>query len=326
MKFPKVIAAAAAVLALAAPAAAQLGPIKWTNVSRQAHGGKGRVAVGSYAINYVVAQRASARAGIGAQSKMEQVLVGVDEATMRRLTDEAHADLKRQLSAAGFVLVPDAETRGILQAGAVTYLPGNFADKKAGGMAFGKKKVSKGYLTVEAEGAPLTTMFGEVKSGAFAAFAALNNGVGKLYRPAEAADAMLIFPQMTVDFADTEARTGATLAGGRRASIDSEVRFIVRAESKVDTVMPMNQGRAGVALPFFLARDVESDKPFTLGPTERSTMSSATSVGGGMTSYQDSASDPGGVRVDLPKWTALMREAYQAYNAGIVEALRSVKR
>lgn len=316
----------AALTCLATPAAAQLGPMKWMNVSKQAHSGKGRIAVASYAINYVVSQRASARASMGAQSKMEQTLVGVDEATMRRLTDEAYADLKQQLTAAGYAVVPDAETKGILDAGGVAYLPGNFADKKAGGMTFGKKKVSKGYLTVGATAAPLTTMFGEVKAGPFAALAALNSGVGKLYRPAESADAMLIFPTLTVDFADTEARVGTTLAGGRRASIDSEVRFIIRAESKVDTVMPMNKGYAGVALPFFLASDVESDKPFAFGPGERSTASSATNVGGGVTSYQDSVSGPGAVQVDLPKWTALMQEAYRSYNAGIVEALRITKR
>lgn len=318
--------ALAALTCLATPAAAQLGPMKWIGVSKQAHSGKGRIAIGSYAINYVVSQRASARASMSASSKMEQTLVGVDEATMRRLTDEAYADLKQQLTSAGYSLVPDAETRGILDAGAVTYIPGNFADKKAGGMTFGKKKVSKGYLSVGASSAPLTTMFGEQKSGPFAGFAMFSSGIGKLYMPAEAADAMVIFPTMTVDFADTEARTGMTLAGGRRASIDSEVRFIVRSESKVDTVMPMNKGRAGVAIPFWLSKDVESDKPFAFGPGERSTASSATNVGGGVTSYQDSVSGPGAVRVDLPKWTALMQEAYRAYNTGIVEALRITKR
>lgn len=318
--------AVAALALMAAPASAQMGPIKWMNVSKQTLVGKARIGIGSYAINYVVSQRAAARASIGAQSKLEQTLVGVDEATMRRLADEAYEDLKAQMAAAGYTLVPDAETKGILQAGAVTYLPGNFADKKAGGMAFGKKKVSKGYVTVGAGAAPLTSMFGEPKAGAFAAFAALNSGVGKLYKPAEAADALLIFPTMTVDFADTEARTGTTLAGGRRASIDSEVRFIIRAESKVDTVLPMNKGYAGTAIPFWMAKDVESDKPFTFGPTDRSAMSSSTNVGGGVTSYQDSSSGPGGVRVDLPQWTALMQEAYRAYNAGIVEALRITKR
>lgn len=318
---------AAVALGLAAPAAAQMGPMKWTNVSKQVHSGKGRIAVGSYAINYIVSQKASANASLTAQSRMQQSLVGVDEATMRRLADEGYADLMQQLTAAGYNVVPEAETRGILQAGMVTFQPGNFADKKAGGgIPFGKTKLSKGYVSYGAKEAPLTTMFGEQKSGPFAAFAALSSGAGKLYKPAEAADAMLIFPTMTVDFADTEARTGTTLAGGRRASIDSEVRFIVRAESKVDTILPMNKGYAGTAIPFALAKDVESDKPFVLGATDRSAMSSATNVGGGVTSYQDSRSGPGGVQVDLSAWTALMQEAYRAYNAGIVEALRITKR
>jgi hypothetical protein len=147
-------------------------------------------------------------------------------------------------------------------------------------------------------------------------------GTGKLNKPAAEADALLIFPQMTVDFADVEARTGVSLAGGRRSSIDSVVKFIVRGmESKVSTVLPSADGRFGTPGGFWPAKDYMSDAPFSFGATERSAMATDM-VGSAMTYGNDSR---GGVRVDLPKYVALVQEGYRAYNAAIVAAIVSTR-
>ncbi len=323
-----VLAGLVSLACLAAPAVAQLAPMKMTSVYKQALKGRGRVAVPSYGISFVTAQRASANAGLDSQTRLRSALVGVDTATMRRLANEGYADLTAQLAAAGISVVPAEEARAILAAAGTTLRPGNTDDKQAGGgLPFGKTKISKGYVVVGADAAPLTTLFGAAGGGGpFAAFGAVG-GTMKLNKPAGAADALLIFPQMVVDFADVDAKTGRTLAGGKRASIDSEVKFVVRGmESKVTTQNPSADGRFGTPGGFWPAQDYESDAPFSFGATERSAMSSATNVGGGMTSYQDSRSGgDGGVRVDLPKWTALVQEAYRAYNAAIVAALVSTR-
>lgn len=263
-----------AALALAAPASAQLASMKMAGAYKQAIKGKGRVAIPSYGISFIVAQKANANASLTAQSSMEAALIGLDEATMRQLANEAHADLKAQLAAAGIAVASDQEARGVLTAASVELRPGNIDDKKiGGGITFGKTKIRKGYVTVGADTAPLTTLF--QSGGVQNAFARLGSlgGSMKLYAPAEAIDSLLIFPVLTVDFADTEARTGVSLAGNRRASIDSEVRFIVRTESRVDTVLPANKGRAGTPGSWMLAKDVESNAPFTLGATSASAVS-----------------------------------------------------
>lgn len=313
---------ACAALALAAPASAQLAPMKMTNVFKQALKGKGRVAIPSYGISFIIAQKANANASLTAQSSMEAGLVGVDETTMRRLASEGHADLKAQLQAAGIQVASDAEAQGVLTAAATPLRPGNIDDKKiGGGITFGKTKIRKGYVAFGADAAPLTTLFESSASASpFARLGAIG-GTSKLYKPADAIDALLVFPLLTVDFADTEARTGVSLAGNRRASIDSEVKFIARAESRVDTVLPASQGRFGTPGGFMLAKDYESSAPFTFGAT------SASAVSTDARQMMDQGYDrqKGGVRVDLPKYIALVQEAYRAYNAAIVEALRVTK-
>lgn len=314
------ILAFVAALALATPASAQLGPMKMSGVYKQTIKGKGRVAIPSYGISFIVAQKANANASLSAQSSMQSALVGLDEPTMRQLANEAYADLKAQLQAAGISVASEQEARGVLTAAAAELRPGNIDDKKiGGGITFGKTKIRKGYVTVGAEAAPLTKLF--QSGGSQSPFAQLGSigGTMKLYAPAEAIDSILIFPVMTVDYADTEARVGVSLAGNRRASIDSEVRFIVRAESRVDTALPMNKGRGGAPGNWLLAKDVESNAPFTLGATSASAVS--TDAAQAMDRGYDR--QKGGVQVDLPRYIALVQEAYRAYNATIVATLKA---
>jgi hypothetical protein len=312
----------AAIVALAVPAQAQLAPMKMTGVYKQTLKGKARVAIPSYGISFITSQKANANASLTAQSSLEASLQGVDEPTMRQLADEALADLKAQLTTAGIAVASDDDARSVLVAAAAPLRPDNRDDKKiGGGITFGKTKIRKGYVTVGASAAPLTTLF---QSGgtpnAFSMLSTLGN-TGKLYAPAEKIDALLIFPVMTVDFADTEARTGVSLSGSRRASIDSEVRFIVRQESRVDTALPMLKGRSGAPGSFTLARNYESEEPFTLGAAS----ASATSTDARQMMDQGYDRKSGGVRVDLPKYVALVQQAYRAYNAAIVEALKSTR-
>lgn len=309
-----------AALGLATPAAAQLAPMKMTNVHKQTTKGKDRVAIPSYGISFVVAQKANANASISAQSSIEAALAGVDEATMRRLANEAHADLKAQLAEAGIAVATDDEARGVISAAAAELRPGNIDDKKiGGGITFGKTKIRKGYVTVGADAAPLTAVFQTGAANNPFAMMGRIGGLSKLYGPAEAIQSLLIFPVMTIDFADTEAKVGFSLAGQRRASVDSEVRFIVRAESRVDTALPMAKGRSGAPGGWTLAKDHMSDAPFTLGAKG----ASATSTDAKLLMDRGYDRQAGGVQVDLPKYVALVQEGYRAYNAAIVEALKA---
>lgn len=66
-----------------------------------------KIALLSYSINFVTGQRASANATVGVKARAGTSLIGVDEATMRQLVNEAHADLKAQMAAAGREIVVD---------------------------------------------------------------------------------------------------------------------------------------------------------------------------------------------------------------------------
>ena len=313
MKIPAVLMA----LALPCAAFAQTTPfpIKMTGQHGSQVKGKTRVAVASYGINYIVAQKGTAVAGVGLNSRVVTGLSGVDEATMRRLANEAHADLKAQLAAAGLTLVGDADTRGILQQAGTAMLPGNTESNRDGGITIGKG-VKKASVAYGADGAPLTDIFpANGKVGGFGMLAAIGK-INKLAAPGKAADTILLFPLLTLDYADTEAKISRTLTGAKRGTVTSNVAFGIRMESPVNIV---NSGYTyGMFRP---AKDVFVETPFSKGATEMTAMANDSAYAMNVVKEEKE----GNVVVDLPAWTALVRDAYHAYNATIVATLRDLK-
>ena len=275
-----------------------------------------RIAVLSYAINFVTGQRASANASVGTKARAGATLVGIDEAVMRRLADAAHADLKAQLAAAGIPVVDDATVADVSRTAGVTLLPGNRDENRDGGMVIGSG-VKKAYVSLGADAAPLSDLYqGGGKVGGFGTLAQLGKG-NKLSKPALALGAAFVSPSLTIDFADADARTSRTLAGARRASVDIDTQFVVRMPSPVNIQVGQAVGVAGPTA-MTLSRDVVIDAPFSAS-AGASSMSTAGDYG------EWNPKDGANIVVDLPRWTALVQSAYRAYNAAIVANLVAVR-
>lgn len=314
------LAAAVAIL-IAAPAAAQTFPVKMAGQHSAHFKGRGRIAVPSYSINYVIAQRASASASVGAKARSTTILAGIDEATMRGLADEAFADLKRQMQAAGLQLASDEEAAGVLRAAGAEMMPGNMDSGRDGGIVIGKG-IKKQYVAFGASAAPLTTLYQTGgKVGGFAALGKIG-AVGKLNRPGEAIDSVLLFPSLTVDFAESEVKIGRTLTGDKRASATNEVRFSIRAESPVNLQNPAGKG-LGTPGMFRPAKDYSTDAQFALVEG---------AAGASSREHWNSLFDDGMVQnssrvvADPAKWSGLVRAAYRDYNAAIVAAILQVRK
>lgn len=280
----------------------------------------GRVAVLSYSINFITAQRATASSDVMVKSKVSTTLGGVDEATMRRLVNEAHADLVAQLKAAGISVTTDVEIRQLIADSKAPLLPGN-VDRGGGtgGITIGTS-VKKEFVAFGADHAPLTSIYQTGgKVGGLAAFGKIGGGT-KLNKPASALNATVISPSLTIDFADSEAKTGRSITGMKRSSATTEAQFAIRATSPVNMEIPHPLGIGWPGM-MTMMKDVTSATPFAL----TAGVSSATSTAG---TYSDPGMAAGGnvVTVNLPIWTGLVQSAYRSYNAAIVEQIVKAKK
>ena len=275
-----------------------------------------KIALLSYSINFVTGQRASANATVGVKARAGTSLIGVDEATMRQLVNDAHADLKAQLAAAGIPLVDDATIAQTVEAAGITLMAGNRDENRDGGMVIGSG-VKKAYVSLGADAAPLTDLYQSAgKVGGFGMLAKFGKG-NALSKPALKLGAAFISPSLTIDFADADARTGRSLAGSRRASVDIDAQFSIRAPSPTNIQVGQAVGIAGPST-MTLSKDVVVEAPFT-----NSAGASAMTTSGAQlewTTRQD-----GDIVVDLPRWTELVQAAYRAYNAAIVANLLAIR-
>lgn len=310
--------AAAAICLMPVASQAEDFAIKLNGVAK-AHFKPSRIAVLSYSINFITAQRATASADVMVKSKVSTMLGGVDEATMRRLVNDAHADLIAQLTAAGVAVTSDAEVKKLAIDSGSKLLAGN-VDRGGGtgGITIGAS-VKKAFVAVGADKAPLTDLYvtgGKV--GGLAAFGKIGSG-NKLNKPATALDATVISPALTIDFADSEAKTGRSITGKKRSSASTEAQFAIRAASTVNIEVPNPKGM-GFPGSMIMYKDVISQAPFARADG----VTSATSTAG---TYSDPGMAQGGnvVMVDLPKWTALVQSAYRSYNAAIVREIVAAK-
>jgi hypothetical protein len=313
--------AVAFAMAWAVPLGAQEFPVKMTGQHNAHFKGRSRIAVPSYAINYIIAQKASASGGVSVKARSTTILAGIDEATMRRMADEAFADLKAQMKAAGLPLASDAEAASVLSTSGTVLVPGNVQRGGDGGIVIGKG-IKKQFVSFGATAAPLTELFqagGKVGGlGALGKIGATN----KLNRPGEAIDASLIFPSLTIDFAESEVAVSRTLAGGKRASASNEVQFSIRAESPVNIQNPakMGYGTPGMMRP---AKDYPSKTPFA---TVEGSSGSSSQTNWGSLFDDGMVKNSSLVTADPVQWAELVRAAYRSYNAAIVAAIVQVRK
>lgn len=286
-------------------------------------------AIPTYHVNFVTSQQATSVASISARTRLAVVMVGPDQALMRRLTNEAYADLRSQMTAANLALVSIEETRAMTRASGMAELPGNVEIAGIGpGITIGSS-LRKGWATFGPDAAPalspLLNMRGAGQTG-FAAMGAIAamNALGPFARQPQMADKVAFAPSLVLDFARLEARRPGLFGGA--ASAGGNIAFGVLAASKVTAHKPAPRG-PGTPGGFAPREDVFSPTPFA------EVIEGGAAVRGGPSfsdtvdeNYQAVARARGdAVMINVPVWEGLVRDAYRSYNAAIVEAIRSMQ-
>lgn len=284
-----------------------------------------RFAIPTYHVNFITSQQATSVVSIGARTRLAMVLQGVDQATMRRLTNEAYEDLRRQMAEAGLTLVSPEETRAMSQAAGLRELPGNLEVAGIGpGITVGSS-IRKGWVTMGPDAAPalagLATMS---SSGNSMANIGAISALGGLNRTPDSADLVFLAPALTVDFVRMEAARGGMFGGA--ASTSGRVGFgVVAVSSRVMAQKPSGRMNVGTPGGFGPRADAFTDTPFAEvvqgGAAVRAGPGLADTVDENYQAVQRARGDA--VVVNLPVWESLVRDAYRSYNAAIVQALLS---
>lgn len=280
-----------------------------------------RFLIPTYHLNFVTSQQATSVVSIGARTRLAMVLQGVDQATMRRLTNEAFGDLRTQMAAAGLTLISTEEGRAMTVASGIRELPNNLEVAGIGpGITIGSS-VRRGWVTMGPDAAPalapLATMRGQMNQiGAIQAMTPFN-------RVPNSADLVVIAPSLVIDFVRMQATRGGMFGGA--ASTSGQVGFGVLMTSRVGAQKPSGRMNLGTPGGFAPRADSFTDTPFA----EIVTGGAAVRAGAGLSdvvdeNYQAVARARGdAVVVNLPVWEGLVRDAYRDYNAAIVAAIVS---
>jgi hypothetical protein len=276
-----------------------------------------RVAIPAYHVTYITQQQGTAVASIAARSRLNLMLEGVDDATMQALADEAHADLVAQFKAAGFDVLSDAEAVA-LTAG-VAAAPNNRDVVAVGPSITIGKSVKMGWTAMGAQAAPLLTPFHNPSNSPMGRMASMD-ATGKLGGAARDADAVAVIPQVVIDFADMEAKTGGDFLGRSSAGVSSNLRFGLRAGSGAQLVSAFDRGPA-----FAGGWSLLTDYPMAGSFATIQEGAAGVRVGsmGATTDQNYQIKDRArgdAVVVDLPAWKGLVQQAYRAQNAAIVAA------
>jgi hypothetical protein len=314
------VAAVVATVAVLAPASvlAQAAPPTLAGSVHDFFKKRKRVAIPAYHMTFITQQQGTAVASIAARTRLNLVLQGVDEPTMRRLADEAHADLVGKFKAAGFDVLPAGEARAL--AAGVQALPGNRDVVAVGPSITIGKSVKIGWTAVGATEAPLLKPFHNPSNQPMGMMAALG-ATGKLGGEARKADAVALIPSVVVDFADMEASPGADFLGRPTAGVDAALRFGLRYTTTTTAVSAYDKG-APFSGSWTLRRDYNLAGPFA---AQVATGGAAVRTGS-MTAQADAnyivrdRARGDAVTVDLPVWERMVREAVGAYNSAVVAA------
>jgi hypothetical protein len=298
------------------PALAQ---VSLSAIPAQAMKARPKVAIPAYQINFIIQQQATAAAGIGARSRTSTMMTGVDPALMKKLTNEAYADFRTKLTAAGVPLVPAFVTNAAMTG--VERLPGNQDISLIGRTVTIGQSVTKGWATFGADEAPAVTAYHAPGSPTGISPMAMLAGPRTMGPAVKALDAALVMPSLTIDFIDMEAKRGVDIVGRARASTSAEVNFSLRQSSTANIV---TQASAGPAYPAGarMAKDVDYPGAFATfrsGGTSVSDRSSGTLYDANYLSTPNAQGDV--VVVDPAVWEGMVRRAYGDFNAALVATI-----
>ena len=316
------LAAAALALACGAAGSATAGPeafpVKLTGFSGQNLKG-GPIGVPAYQIAFFTSHQGTAVGGVLTKSRLTTTIAGVPEATMRRLVDEAHADLTARLTAAGLPTVNEEALRAAVAGSGVETYPNNAQVVPIGaGITIGAS-VKKGYVAFGAGKAPAIRGLHDPGSPTgFAGMGALavNNRLGAA---AKAQKAVLVMPSVVVDFAKTDAKGGRDFMGRESADVSSRLGFSLAGVSQASLLTASPDGRFTTPGMMRLGKDLPSATPFGHVETGAGAVRALSVKTVTDSNYIDQEAARGDAAViDLPVWEGLVRDAYQAFNAAVV--------
>lgn len=320
MKTKLIIAALTAVMAITAPlaAVAETFDIRMTGQNRSFLRGD-RFVIPTYHVNFVTSQQATSVVSIGARTRLAMVLQGVDQATMRRLADEAYADLRRQMETAGLTVISAEEARTMTDAAGLERMPNNIDVAGIGpGITIGSS-IRRGWVTVGPEAAPAIRGLGSMgnsvmRIGAFGALGGFN-------RTPDSTGLVAFAPALTLDFVRMQAARGGMFGGA--ASTSGQMGFGILMTPTITAQKPAGRMGAGTPGAFGLRADVFTQTPFAElvqgGAAVRAGASFADDVDENYRAVVRARGDA--VVVNLPVWEGLVRDAYRDYNAAIVAAI-----
>jgi hypothetical protein len=299
--------AAAVCLSLASPAAAQTFPIKWSSHQSSYFRGVGPILLSSYHLTFITSKEATAVAGFGARARLTKSLAGVDEATLRRLSDEAYTDLAARFTAAGFTVVDAETTRGIIAQGGIQLQPGNVSTAQAGQAVVVNSAVSNGHA-----------MFGPSAAPALAPFRPGSNPMSwnaqypKLIA-GQPQNTLAVLPYLVLDFGNLGGAASSGF-GRQKATVGGDLAFTIRGvQSGLILVKALAPGRPW---PAYIRPENE--------PGVATVFATEVPGGAGVRPLQvgtDNLTRGDAVVVNLPVWEGLVRQAFKDYNAAIVAAV-----
>lgn len=270
------------------------------------------VAVPAYHVTFITQQQATAVGSIEARARLNAVLAGIDETTMRRLTNEAYADLITRLQAANLSVVPAAQARAL--ANGVEAVPNNGDARGVGaGITIGRS-VRRGYASYGADEAPMLVPYhnptGPTGGPNMMQAMGAANTIG---RAAREIDAWAVIPALTIDFINMDARRTSSTA-----NVSGEMLFSLRAASGASTAGRGNAG-PGYMQGLRMTRDVTWDDAFAQVVQGGAAVREGSMVPIINENYQVEARARGDAIVaDVAVWEGLVRQAYQAFNTALV--------
>lgn len=311
MKKLALVAAIAATLSVGVGAAfAQTFPIKMASYDKNYFKGSNAIILPTYQLTFITSSQATAVGG-GARARNTKVLAGVDEATMRKLADEAHADLRAQFVAAGLPVASDETAQAMIAANTIPLQPGNRYVVEAKGGITVNKSLRQSYISVGASNAPLLAPYkAELAANGsnFMGMMPFNNRIAK----GQPNGSLVVIPNLVLDFANMSAEAQS---GFRRntASAGGAAVFSIRGVAS-GTIFAKAFGKNNV-FPFFIRPEADYGvpTPFAVDQAGGADVAPLSVMG-------ESVARGDAVIVDLPAWENLVRAAFRAHNATLVAA------
>lgn len=307
---------------VAGAAQAQTFPVKLIGASAQVLRG-GPVAVPAYQIAFFTQHQGTAVGGVLTKARLTTSLAGVDEATLRKLSEEAYQDLIAKLKAANVPLLPEDRVKAAIAATGAELVPGNAeVTRIAAGITIGQS-VKKAYAAFGAESAPAISGLHNPHGAPSLGIIAVN---GKLGNAARAEKAVLVFPSLVLDFARTDAKGGRDFLGRESAGINSDLAFTVSLASGATVMASTADGRFVNPGGLRLTKDLTTPTPFaTVAKGEGAVRALSVSTVTDSNYIARDAARGDAVVVDAPVWTGLVRQAYGDFNTAMVAEIRKAR-